>query len=407
MSDKQEGGRKSLDRRGFVKTVGAVGAAGAVGSLAAPEMAAAPPSVTTPVTPAPTMPVLQQAGDFPTPTGLRPGAQSDSRFPVSYAEPVSQGLRLVMEYYTALNQRSIDGIADTLHFPFAINEDIEPIVFESAGQLVAEPAPTLNFTSRGLSRVGVGSYDLLENVGVHLYCPVGAVLSATWKRYNSRGYKLGDYDGLFAVTNNNGRWAIQMVSTIFHEIGYEGIRYPFVEEEDIRGSQGYLAAFGYRDEETLHNPAIGRGSYERPLPVGTRTASVNFGYGPRERTQNARDGRPMAGWVTTGVMSRLSVGAVRELPPGARTETNLAEFVDLAGETVGEYSYTRFPPYRPTVLHATHDKAHVTGGYYRYTPEGELISETRSIGIRIYKGGIWGSGGSMGQVTHHDRANSV
>jgi hypothetical protein len=265
----------------------------------------------------------------------------------------------------------------------------------------------LNFTSRGLSRVGVGSYDLLENVGVHLYCPVGSVISALWKRYNPRGYKLGNYDGIFGVTNNNGRWAIQMVSTIFHEIGYEGIRYTFVEEEGVRGSQGYLTAFGYRDEETLNNPLIGRGSYEERLPIGTRTASVNFGYGPRDRTQNAQDGRPMAGWVTTGVMSRLGVGAVREPPPDARTETNLAEFVDLAGETVGEYSYTRFPSYRPTVLHATHDKAHVTGGYFRYTPEGELISETRSIGIRIYKGGIGGSGGSIGQVTHHDRANSV
>lgn len=402
-------GRTHLDRRGFVKTVGAVGAAGAVGSLASSGLAATPaeaaatkPAAKPPITLGP-----QEAGDFQTPAGLRPGAQSDSRFPVSFAEPVGQGLRLAMEYFTALNQRNIDGIASTLHFPFAINEDVEPIVFESASQLVAQPAPTLNFTTRGLSRVGVGSYDLLENVGVHLYCPVGSVISLSWKRYNQHGYKLGDYDGIFGVTNNDGRWAIQMVSTIFHETGYEGIRYPFVEEEDIRGSQGYLAAFGYRDEETLNNPAIGRGSYEERLPVGTRTASVNFGYGPRDRTRNARDGRPMAGWVTTGVTSRLSLGTVRDIPPGARTETNLDEFVDLAGETVGEYSYTRFPPYRPTVLHATHDKAHVTGGYYRYTPEGELISETRSIGIRIYKGGVWGSGGGMGQVTHHDRANSV
>jgi hypothetical protein len=134
---------------------------------------------------------------------------------------------------------------------------------------------------------------------------------------------------------------------------------------------------------------------------------VDFGYGPRERTQNARDGVPMAGWVTTGVQSRLRVATVRPIPPNARTETNLAQFVDLAGETVGPYSYTRFPPKRPVVLHATHDKAHTIGGYYRFTPEGELISETRSVGIRIYKGGVWGGGGSMGQVTHHDRSNSV
>jgi hypothetical protein len=115
----------------------------------------------------------------------------------------------------------------------------------------------------------------------------------------------------------------------------------------------------------------------------------------------------MAGWVTTGVASRLSVSAVRAIPPGTRTQTNLDEFVDLAGQSVGEYSYTRFPPHRPVVLHATYDKAHVIGGYYRFTPEGELISETRSVAIRIYKGGVWGGGGSLGQVTHHDRSNSV
>lgn len=99
-----------------------------------------------------------------------------------------------------------------------------------------------------------------------------------------------------------------------------------------------------------------------------------------------RDFVKMAGWVTTGVTSRLNVSTVRELSPNARTETNLDEFVDLAGETVGEYSYTGFPPHRPIVIHATHDKGHLLGGYYRFTPEGELISETRSVGIRILQG---------------------
>jgi hypothetical protein len=395
-----------LPRRDFVRAVGAVGAMGVVGSLGtsrlSPETlsakaASGPPRASNP----------QQAGDFARPEALRPGAQSDSRFPVSFAEPVPQGLRLAMEYFTALDQRDIRGIADTLHFPFAINENIEPIVFRTADELGAQPAPTLNFTSRGLSRVGEGSYDLFEGIDCHPYCPVGAVMSVSFTRHNVRGYKLGDYDGLLSVTNNDGRWAIQMVSTIFHETGYEGIEYPFVAETEIQESQGYLAAFGYRDEATLNDLAIGRGSYGARLPVDTRTASVSFGYGPRDRTRNARNGTPMVGWVTTGVMSRLTVSTVRELPTDARTETNLDEFVDLAGETVGEYSYTRFPPRRPIVIHATHDKAHLLGGYARFTPEGELISETRSAGIRIYKGGVWGSGGGLGQVTHHDRANSV
>jgi hypothetical protein len=394
LARKAEGG---LDRRSFVKTVGVAGAMGAVGALEGPS-----PSTRPPVAAAP-----QQAGDFPRPPDLRAGAQSDSRFPVSFAEPVSEGLPLVMEYFTALNQRDIQGIADTLHFPFAINEDIEPLVFDSADQLVAEPAPTLNFTTNGLSGVGVGSYDLLEGVDVHLYSPVGGVFSLEFARYNAAGYPLGVYEGIVSVTNNDGRWAIQMVSTIFHETGYEGLRYPFAEDSDIREGQGYLSAFGYRDVETLDDLTIGRGAYGERLPVGTRVASVSFGYGPRDRTRNARASIPMAGWRTTGVTSRLNVRTVQALPPDARTNTNLDEFVDLAGQTVGEYSYTRYPPDRPRVLHATHDKAHMLGGYWRFTPEGELISETRSVGIRIYKGGVWGDAGGLGQVTHHDRSNST
>src|SRR3546814_5417986 len=64
---------------------------------------------------------MAQTGlDFPKPKGLLPGGQSDSRFPVSFAAPVTEGLRLVIEYFTALNQRDVAGIAKTLHFPFAI-----------------------------------------------------------------------------------------------------------------------------------------------------------------------------------------------------------------------------------------------------------------------------------------------
>ena len=144
-----------------------------------------------------------------------------------------------------------------------------------------------------------------------------------------------------------------------------------------------------------------------PLPVGTRTASVNFGYGPRERSRDAREGRPMTGWRTKGVKSRLSVSTVTEESRNRAITTNLAEFIELAGGAVGDYAYTRDRPTRPVTIHATHDKAHTLGGYFRYTADGTLISETRSVGIRIYKNGQWGSAGGLGQVTHHDRSNSI
>jgi hypothetical protein len=389
------GDRSRVSRRRFVQALSGAGTIGATVRLA-PIVAAREPA--TQSTPA--------ASEFPIPATLARGAQLDSRFRVSFAEPVTQGLRLVTEYFTGLSERNLEAVARTLHFPFAIYENIDPVVVDSAATLLKTPPPTLDASGKGRSRIMPGSYDLLESINVHLYCPVGGAFSLSFTRYTPDGHKLLVCDGIYSVTNNDGRWGIQMASTIFHEVDFIGVAYPDAEQADIRGNQNYLAAFGYGNEKILNDAASSRGSYEVPLPVGTRVASVSFGYGPRERSRDARDGRPMAGWRTRGVKTRLSVSTVTDESRNRAIATNLPEFIELAGGAVGEYSYTRDLPRRPVSIHATHDKAHTLGGYLRYTANGTLISETRSVGIRIYRNGHWGSVGSLGQVTHHDRSNS-
>ena len=389
-TDVDLGRREFFKQTGAASVVGAAFGTGLILPVASAQAAAAP-----------------TANDFAKPKGLLPGGQSDSRFPVSFAAPVKEGLRLVMDYFTAQNQRGLAGIAKTLHFPFAIYENIDPVVVDSAATLLKTPPPTLDASGKGKSRIMPGSYDLLESINVHLYCPVGGAFSLSFTRYTPDGHKLLLCDGIYSVTNNDGRWGIQMASTIVHEVDFIGVPYPDAEQADIRGNQNYLAAFGYGNEAALNDPKSSRGSYEVPLPVGTRTASVNFGYGPRERSRDARENRPMDGWRTKGVKSRLSVSTVTEESRNPVITTNLAEFVELAGGAVGPYAYTRDRPVRPITIHATHDKAHTLGGYFRYTADGLLISETRSVGIRIYKNGQWASGGGLGQVTHHDRSNSV
>jgi len=235
---------------------------------------------------------------------------------------------------------------------------------------------------------------------------VGAAFSLSFTRYTPDGYKLLVSDGVYSVTNNDGRWAIQLASTIVREADFIGVTYPDAEAAATRAEQNYLAAFGYGNEAILNDPKSSRGTYEPPFPVGTRTASVNFGYGPRERSRDARENHPMSGWKTTGVKNRLVVATRSEETANRTIDTNLAEFNALAGGSVGTYAYTRDRPVRPVTIHATHDKAHILNGYFRYTADGTLISETRSVGIRIYKAGHWGSAGSLGQVTHHDRSNS-
>ena len=394
-------GHGNVDRRQFVQAMGAAGVLGALGNVAPAALARAAADQAAGGQAPPAGP-----SEFAKPAGLMEGSQLDSRYPVSFAAPVSQGFRLLTEYFTALNERNLEAIGRTLHFPFAIYEDIEPIVVPTAKDLLSNPPPSLNGTGKGKTKIKPGSYDLLESMNVHLYCPVGAAFSLSFTRYTADGHKLLACDGIYSVTNNDGRWGIQLASTIVHEVDFLGVAYPDAEQSDIRGNQNYLAAFGYRNEAALNDPATSRGSYDRPLPVGTRTASVNFGYGPRERSRDAREGRPMSGWRAKGVASRLVVSTVTEQSRNRAITTNLAEFVELAGGAVGEYSYTRDLPTRPVTIHATHDKAHTLGGYLRYTADGTLISETRSVGIRIYKQGQWGSAGGLGQVTHHDRSSS-
>jgi hypothetical protein len=380
-----------MDRRRFVRAVGAASVAGAFGTLdGAPVVAE------------------QQDGatDFAKPANMKAGGQLDSRFPVSFAEPLSQSFRLVTEYFAALGQRNLEALSRTLHFPFAIYEEIEPVVVNSAADFLATPPATLNTTGRGKSRIMPGSYDLLESMNVHVYCPVGTVISLTFNRYTPDGRLLLACDGIYSVTNNDGRWAIQLASTIIREAEFLTASYTDGDQATLRSEQNYLAAFGYGNEAILDDPKTGRGTYDQPLPIGTRVASVNFGYGPRERSRDAREGHPMSGWKVKGVKSRLNVSTVSAETLNRTIRTNLPEFIDLAGGTVGQYSYTRERPVRPITIHATHDKAHTMNGYLRYTTDGNLISETRGVGIRIYKAGHWASGGGLGQVTHHDRSNS-
>ena len=131
-----------VDRREFVRTVGGAGLLGAFASVSPSAQAGGQGATSRPA-----------PDEFPKPPGLRPGAQLDSRFPVSFATSVSEGLRLVTEYFVALNQRNIEGIARTLHFPFAIYEDIEPIVIQSAADFIANPPPTLNATGKGKTQI--------------------------------------------------------------------------------------------------------------------------------------------------------------------------------------------------------------------------------------------------------------
>jgi hypothetical protein len=97
--------------------------------------------------------------EFETPEGLQSGAQLDARFPISYKTSVPEAMRVIIEYFTALSQRDMTGVARSLHFPYALYEGTEPVVVDSEKDLLKNPPTTINVTGKGDTEVMTGSYD--------------------------------------------------------------------------------------------------------------------------------------------------------------------------------------------------------------------------------------------------------
>jgi hypothetical protein len=349
------------------------------------------------------------------PAGWRDGAMLDGRFPVAFAPSVPAAMQVLMAWFTALSRRDLAAVADALHFPFALYEGVEAEVWESRTALLEAPPRQLDFSGampaqgRGGMAVMAGSYDLLAGLELHTFNPVNVGLALSFTRHAPWGEKLETCEGVFAVTNNDGRWAIQLASTIFTPAFHEGVDYRDAVEAHLRHSRDWMMGWSHSDGEILAS--------RRPSPG--RQASVSGGSKVREADPvggpmagnflaSARTRRPMSVYGAAGVRSRLSV---RQIATGeqAQARTPSSQFENFNNSARGgfdKYGYTLVLP-NQRVLHATVDKAHTFGGYIRYTPASEIISETRSLGILTYVDQTWGSAGTLGQCIYRDRTNDA
>jgi hypothetical protein len=352
------------------------------------------------------------AGAAP-PAGLRDGAMLDGRFPVAFENSVPAAMQVMMAYFTAISRRDLAGIAATLHFPFAIYEGTEASVFETREAFMADPPHQFDFSGAmsakghgGLS-VMTGSYDMLAGLELHTFNPVNVGLALTFTRHAPWGEKLETCEGVYAVTNNDGRWALQLASTIFTPAYQEHMSCRDAVEAHLRYGRDWMMGWSHSDAELLASrrpspgahASVSGGAKVRPEdPVGGPMAG-NF-------LASARTRQPMSIYGTAGVASRL---AVRKVATGeqAQPRTPQAQFENFNNSARGGfelYGYTLVLP-NQRVLHATVDKAHTFGGYIRYTPQSEFISETHSLGVMTYVDQVWGSAGMFGQCLYRDRTN--
>jgi hypothetical protein len=357
---------------------------------------------------------LDLAGAEP-PAGWRDGAMLDGRFPIAYAESVPAAMQVLMAHFTAIARRDLAAIAKTLHFPFAIYEGVEASVFESRSEFMEAPPRQFDFSGAqeaqghgGLS-VMPGSYDLLAGLELMTFNPINVGLALSFTRHAPWGEKLEICEGIYAVTNNDGRWAIQLASTIFTPAFQEAVVYRDAVEAHLRHGRDWMMGWSHSDGQIL---ASRRPSHGRHASVsgGTKVREEDPVGGPMAGNflASARTRRPMSIYGTSGVRSRLSV---RQIATGeqAQAHTPQSQFDSFNNSARGgfeKYGYTLVSP-EHRVLHATVDKAHTFSGYIRYTPQSEFISETRSLGIITYVDQSWGAAGTLGQCIYRDRTNDA
>jgi len=331
--------------------------------------------------------------DLSRPKGMHPLGQLDARFPVAYETTVPESLRLLALFFNAQARRDLEGMAGLLHFPFATYEGAEPVVVESREQFLANPPKSLNVSGRGASHIQPGAYDLLDGIQIHVYNPVGAGLSMTYSRYGEGGHKILVCDGIYAVTNNDGKWGVELISTIITPARAIGVEYEDATLAALRRGRDWMLGYTLRDQSLLNS-----------THQYGRRANVALG-NPRANAGNARGGDPMAGYQIVGVKSRLRL---TETTPEsvAAADANFPQFAEWAGGGVGQWDYTINLP-EARVLHATVDKAHTFGGYVRFTAESRITSETHSLGIMTLKNGRWGSAGGIGVMMFHGYTNDL
>jgi hypothetical protein len=366
------------------------------------------------------------AEELPKPKSLKSGGMLDARYPVYYRTSVPEAMRLLTEYFAAFNDRDMTAVAKTLHFPYATYEGAEPLIYKNAEEFLRNPPPSIHESDKPDSELRLGTYDIIDALQVHTFNPVNVGLELSYTRYRADGYRIGINQGIYAITNNDGKWGIQLSSIIFTPTEYIGQHYNDAQEAMLRQGRTSMAAFGDHDYDLLTNLGWGTGQGNRR--TARKTASIAGSPGATTFFLSGWAGKPMEPYNSKDRKSRLSVagtpdaaeinalsaqhGSIADYERGLN-KTNIVTasgqpgwFFAMAGGGVGHYGYTMHLA-DSRVLHAGPEKAHSLGGYIRYTKDNVFVSETRSLGITIYDKHekVWVNGGGLGQSMRRDRTN--
>ncbi len=347
----------------------------------------------------------RDAQDPQAPKGLKPNAQLDPRFRITYERSVPAAIEVITQHFAALSERNLKALAETMHFPFATVENVETVVVKTPEDFIARAPRSLNMSENPVrfsdhdSWMKAGAYDMLGGIEVVNFDPVRVNIAMTYNRYNKDGRKNLQCQGVYCVTNNDGKWGIQLMSTIFTPADLIGVVYQDTIEAATRTRINHVIS--YLD----NNWELGDTAWQTGLCAGIT------GMGVAALVNNQTSADPMAMFRVKGVKTRLSVTERKAGQPavgGDRTEnkfTSSQVLFQKLGHGI-ELGYSSGNLRETRVLHATDNKAHVFNGVTRFTPAGEEISTSMEVLIVTLKGaGRWGIQAQLGYITMHDRTN--
>ncbi|NQE61659.1 hypothetical protein [Caulobacter sp. RHG1] len=393
-----------VGRRGLLRGASLIGAA----TLATPAIALAQSAA---------KPGLCTAGSLPSdlatppkPAGLDKGDLLDNRYRITYERSVPAAITVLTQHFAALSARDLGGIADTLHFPFAVHEQFSirmPVVVKTREQFMATPPASVGVTLKPVrfgpqdSWLRPGLYDVLVGLEVLHFDPVMCSASMVYDRYDENGKLVHRCEGVYLVTNNDGRWAIQLFSTIFTPAQDIGVEWPDALAIAFRPRMNHVLGIWDDDYDILPGMAS-HNSYPRVNVIGGGIVNMTD-----TATQD-----PMRPYSAKGVATRLRITETapaqppmpRAAPGKTRWDSVQEGFQDInKGERGG--STTKMRDAR--VLHHNANKIHLISGVERWNTSGEELSVTQQVQVVSYKKGFWARDLDFGYFNTHARINDL
>jgi hypothetical protein len=333
---------------------------------------------------------------------------------MTYESSVPATMRIVSEFMAALARRDLDALSKLFHYPFVTYEGIDTVIVNSADELLSNPPPSLNTTGKGVNKIRPGSYDILDGIELLTYTPVGAGVALNFSRFDANGKKLQGVYGIFGVTNNDGKWGIEFMSTIFRPAEQLHLDYDAKEfaERSIHDT--------YRDHD------LGR-KYNGINANYTTQPDVNPGkwggvtIGSYSFTFVGKPGAStMDAYKIKGVKSRLRIttdvpttaGAAQTATgAGGVTAANGDErFRQVSGGGVGKFFET-LEWAESRVLAADMEKAHAVSGNNRFAEDGTLVNKGVYMVVLLYRNGKFtasdNGGAIFGRQMYQDRTNDL